>query len=196
MNIFFLHSHPSIAAQYMCDKHVVKMVVETAQLLCTAHHVMGSPLPDLSVLYKPTHVNHPCAIWTRETTGNYLWLYYHFCALLEEYTYRYEKSHKTGRLVQPLSFFPYIQKTGSTEQPLCMPDDCKTKGDVVKSYRQYYMQHKAYMAEWNKKRQPPDWWPYKWDAVCAGTGKGLIIQGYGKNIGKSKYGNTFKYTSD
>ena len=65
MNIFVLDNDPFKAAEYQCDKHVVKMVLETAQLLCSAHETAP---------YKRTHYNHPCAIWTRSSLSNYMWL--------------------------------------------------------------------------------------------------------------------------
>ena len=65
MNIFMLHQEPQIAAQYHCDKHVVKMILESAQLLCTALNEAGVPMP-----YRVTHKNHPCSIWVRESRAN------------------------------------------------------------------------------------------------------------------------------
>jgi len=101
MNIFAIDSDPFKAVEYMVDKHVVKMVVETAQILSTAHHVLDNPIN--SPLYKKTHVNHPSTVWARQSDSNYSWLYNHFIALLFEYTYRYGKIHKTSRLIDELA---------------------------------------------------------------------------------------------
>ena len=93
MNIFYLRKDPIKAAQYQYNKHVVKMILESAQMLCTAHHeIMGD---DANVPYKRAHVNHPSTIWTRSSADNYAWLYWHMVALGDEYTKRYNKIHLT-----------------------------------------------------------------------------------------------------
>ena len=88
MNIFYLHSDPVVAAQKQYNKHVVKMILESAQLLCSAHHMLDS---EIDVPYKLTHKNHPSAVWTRQSKQNYAWLYFHMLALGDEYTKRYGK---------------------------------------------------------------------------------------------------------
>ena len=91
MNIFYLHQDPHEAAKLQYNKHVVKMILESAQMLCTAHHcVMGD---DADVPYKMAHKNHPSTIWARRSADNYTWLYHHFVALSKEYTKRYGKEH-------------------------------------------------------------------------------------------------------
>ena len=103
MNIFYLDRDPVIAAQMMCDKHVVKMILESAQMLSTAHRVLdGDEYADRRGLYKLAHKNHPSTIWVRSSLENYTWLYDHMVALMEEYTYRYGKHHATERLLAPL----------------------------------------------------------------------------------------------
>ena len=93
MNIFYLHDDPIYCAQMHCDKHVVKMILEYAQLLSTAHHeIDGTPSIDC---YKPTHKNHPSAIWARNSRNNYRWLWWLLYGLQDEYTYRYGKVHAT-----------------------------------------------------------------------------------------------------
>jgi hypothetical protein len=155
MNIFVLDLDPVKAAEYQCDKHVVKMILETAQLLSSAHHVLNSPHKDR--FYKLTHKNHPCAVWTRESASNYGWLYNHFIALCAEYTKRYGKCHKTDREKGfVLAILPHlIESKAMTPFPLCMPDQYKTD-DVVESYRNYYKGEKAYFAKW--KNGSPSWW--------------------------------------
>ena len=102
MNIFYLDRDPQIAAQMMCDKHVVKMILESAQMLSTAHRVLdGDEYADKNGLYKKAHVNHPSSEWVRCSYQQYKWLYDHMVALMEEYTYRYGKHHATERLKVP-----------------------------------------------------------------------------------------------
>ena len=95
MNIFYLHSDPVKAAQIQYNKHVVKMILESAQMLCTAHHVYGNAEQQLNVPYKQAHLNHPSTIWTRQCRANYRWLFLHMIALGDEYTKRYNKTHLT-----------------------------------------------------------------------------------------------------
>jgi hypothetical protein len=156
MNIFVLDSDPILAAQMQCDKHVVKMVLETGQLLSTAHHILGNSTE--IELPKKTHENHPCAKWARISNNNYTWLHCHFEALLNEYTYRYNKKHKWEMYRKPLSQLPVNIDVGyKTLQPACMPDEYKVS-DLVQSYRNYYLGDKARFAKWSKTRSAPDWW--------------------------------------
>lgn len=92
MNIFALSANPIEAAKLQCDKHVVKMILETAQMLSTAHRELGSKISE-ELLYKKTHVNHPSAVWLRKSWPNYRWAVAHFEALCDEYTFRYKKVH-------------------------------------------------------------------------------------------------------
>ena len=155
MNIFVLHRDPVVAAQMQCDRHVVKMVLESAQMLSTAVNVLGG-----EARYKTAHVNHPCSIWARETLGNFIWLYDHGMALAKEYTERYGKRHKSEEVIQdcmdeirPLPLYNLKR----TPHPLCMPDEYKTT-DVVESYRSFYIGDKSRFAQWNKTRPAPQWW--------------------------------------
>lgn len=177
MNIFHLDNDPVKAAQMMCDKHVVKMIVEYAQLMSTAHRVLDGteyydktkngrkikrwklePTAQERLLYKASHVNHPSNIWTRKSNDNYRWLYKHFQELCKEYTRRYGKIHMTQeKLSGQLWFSPknIDQVEPLTEFAQAMPDSCK-KDDPVQAYRQYYVQEKAYMAKWTN-REVPSW---------------------------------------
>jgi hypothetical protein len=149
MNIFFLSFNPRIAAEHHCDKHVVKMILETAQLLYSAHPVVPANG------YKKTHVNHPCAIWTRESLDNYLWLCDLGLALCAEYTFRYGKIHKTQLHLEWLSANPpVLPKIGVTEIRLAMPDEFK-RPNPVEAYRAYYIGAKARLLRYSK-RSPPD----------------------------------------
>ena len=154
MNIFFLDWDVEKNAQYHCDKHVVKMILETAQLLCGVHHMM--PNPTTEVPYKLSHKNHPCAIWARESLSNYLYLAELGLALSEEYTFRYEKKHKSQQIIEwCLSNQPQIEDKGFTEPPKAMPEEYKVD-DVVTSYRNYYLGAKKSFLSW-KKRELPEW---------------------------------------
>ena len=154
MNIFFLHFNPTKAAEYHCDKHVVKMILETAQLLYTAHWVEARMnLPQNA--YKKTHMNHPCAIWVRESLANYMWLCELGLALCAEYTYRYGRVHKTTDHLHWLSAnHPEIADVGVTEIRLAMPDDCKVP-NPVEAYRKYYREHKGRLLTYTKRDLPP-----------------------------------------
>jgi len=159
MNIFYLNRKPKIAAQMMCDKHVVKMILESAQMLSTAHRVLdGDEHADKVGLYKMAHKNHPSSIWARSSIENYVWLYEHMEALMGEYTYRYDKKHATERLHGVLARPPWHMigmPVGFTDPPQCMPDYCKND-DAVSAYHKYYIMEKANFATW-KRRDKPEW---------------------------------------
>jgi hypothetical protein len=146
-----------IAAQMMCDKHVIKMILESAQMLSTSHRVLdGDKYANNTGMYKMAHKNHPSTIWVRSSLENYTWLYDHMVALMKEYTYRYGKHHATERLLQPLSGCPVsIPQAGFTDPPMCMPEYCMSE-DVVKSYQTYYIVEKSDFATW-KTRTKPEW---------------------------------------
>ena len=143
MNIFYLSNDPEKAAKYMYNKHVVKMILESAQLLCTAHIISDGE--NANVPYKVTHKNHPSAVWARESIANYQWLYNHMMALGEEYTRRYGKKHLTIlKCSGVLSKAPVnVTKYEFTEMPQCMPDQYKVPGNSVEAYWNYYEAEKV-----------------------------------------------------
>ena len=154
MNIFFLDNDIRKCAQYHCDKHVVKMILETAQLLCGVHHMTPQVTPQ--VPYKLSHKNHPCAIWARESLSNYLYLCDLGLELCKEYTYRYGKRHKSQQVIEWCMINkPQIPDIDFTTPPKAMPDEYKVI-DVVESYRNYYMGSKKNFAVW-KNRNIPEW---------------------------------------
>ena len=179
MNVFYLDSDPIRCATYHNDKHVVKMILESAQLLSTAHRLLDNfgivtykgpngrnrsdhLLPDdikNQLLYRVTHKNHPSAVWCRSSNENYDWLYRLFIALGDEYTYRYGGTHKCiSTLALHLEEAPReIPLVGFNEPPPAMPDIYKVDGDSVASYRNYYIGEKHKMAKWSKRGQP-FWW--------------------------------------
>ena len=162
MNLFVLDANPRRAARMMCDKHVVKMCLETAQLLCTAVNEHGGSAP-----YKTTHKNPPCAVWTRHSWVNFLWVFNHGKALCAEYTKRYGRKHKCEDVIEECarlavtSTLPEGFGTGVWElggPPQCMPDEYKDRS-IVTAYRNYYIGEKSYLAKWNKGTPAPSWWP-------------------------------------
>lgn len=148
MNIFYLHESPIVSARAMTNKHVVKMILETAQLLSTAHHVLDEEkTPFLDTLYKKTHVNHPSAIWVRESHENYIWAYSHFLELCNEYTKRYNKIHATEKkLKDVLKHFPInIPHTKRTPLKIAITNKDFHLGNAVESYRTYYEHEKLHL---------------------------------------------------
>ena len=145
MNIFYLDKCPEKAARLQYNKHVVKMILESAQMLCTAHHcIMGA---DADVPYKAAHRNHPSTKWARQSGENYTWLYRHMIELGKEYERRYGKKHLSIiKCEDPLSILPGgILETGLTEMPQCMPDKYKDECSI-QAYWNYYIGEKHVVA--------------------------------------------------
>ena len=174
MNIFYLDKNEESCAQYHNDKHVVKMILEYAQLLSTAHRITDGVLSvGLSktgrkqtryvlsderndVLYTATHVNHPSAKWARHSAGNYHWLYSLLNNLCKEYTHRYGKHHVVETKVLPtLALVPNGLAAGEFTPPWrAMPDDVKIGDDSLASYRNYYITKKRAMSRWTNRPMP------------------------------------------
>ena len=151
MNIFALHSEPIQAAEFHCDKHVVKMILESAQMLCTNLNLLNLETP-----YKSCHKNHPCTLWARETRDNFTWLCDLGIALSMEYTYRYEKIHASEKVIEHCySLRHHIPKGELTQFAQAMPDVYKCT-DSVQAYRQFYIHEKKDFAIWSK-REVPEW---------------------------------------
>ena len=185
MNIFILDRNPKIAAQQQCDKHVVKMIVESAQMLSTAHRILdGTKVKRPSVsgkrivnywehpnsnlektLYKAVHPGHPSTLWTMESIENYYWHYEHWISLCDEYEFRYKKIHSTKQLLEevlntPPKNIPMVEKTPFK---LAMKDfpQCQFPDDPVKSYRLFYQtKQERFKMVWSK-RKIPDWFEKK-----------------------------------
>ena len=175
MNIFILDNDITKCAEYHVDKHVVKMCLESAQLLCTAHwiakHIGYTPrkldreemitLRGLTTReirdfpYLPNHFNHPCSIWVRKSLDNYEWLYCLALSLNDEYGYRYGgKTHKSIEVVLKLPDIDLPSK-GLTPFAQAMPDEYKNE-DAVIAYRNYYNQDKKHLLSW-KYRRTSEW---------------------------------------
>ena len=152
MNIFVLNLDPDLAARDHCDKHAVKMVLESIQMLCAAHDPGVAP-------WKRTHYNHPCTVWARSSRENYVWLSKHAIALCEEYTRRYGRRHKAQDVAE------WCQKNIPNSVPnkpmtpfaIAIKDKRYHLGDPVSSYRAYYLGEKARFARWRYSKMP-DWW--------------------------------------
>ena len=147
MNIFYLDEDPEVAAIVQYNKHVVKMILESAQMLCTAHHCYGDREQKENVPYKQAHLNHPSTIWVRTDNHNYHWLYDHMLALGDEYTKRYGKTHLSiTKCKEPLAKYPDgILHTGFSEPPQCMPDEYKRES-AIHAYWLYYVHEKKNIA--------------------------------------------------
>lgn len=184
MNIFFLHETPELSAKYLVDKHIVKMPLESAQMLSTAHRLLDGHLTKVAVekngktkikkqwlmpgetannpspLYKVAHAKHPSTVWTMESAENYQWHFELFCHMLKEYTRRYGKVHRSSQLLSLLVNPPQnIPKKGMTAPIPAMPDTYKVPGDPIESYRRYYAGEKWRFAKWKKPEgsEIPEW---------------------------------------
>ena len=157
MNIFSLHDNPRISAQYHNDKHVVKMITETAQILSTVHHNHDEWKADY---YRPAFYKHPSVLWAGETKANYQWLVRLGLSLYDEYKFRYgqDRTHKAGEKIANVLATPptTIKDKPRTKFSMAMPDEYKND-NPIKAYRDYYMGDKRHLASW-KVRGVPTWW--------------------------------------
>jgi hypothetical protein len=150
MNIFIVDWDHTICAQWHCNKHVVKMPLETTQMLSTVHHRYSNDGPFL-----PVHQKHPCTLWAGQTIENYRWLWRLGIALCKEYTYRYEKTHACERILAMLRCPPVeLQARGFTKPAQAMPDEYK-HSDTLMAYQNYYIGEKARLGVWHKRPVPP-----------------------------------------
>ena len=179
MNIFYLHENPIQNAKWHIDKHIVKMPIEYAQLMSTAHRLLDGEMylgktaigrnikrwrlhdEREDILYKASHINHPSAIWVRESIENYFQMYKLYMAVLAEFTNRYGKVHGSSKpsiaLIRPPSNIPMVK---GTQLPQCMPEMCKVKNNPILAYRNYYIVEKNSFASW-KNREIPEWFQTK-----------------------------------
>jgi hypothetical protein len=149
MNIFVLHKNHKKNVKMYCDKHIVKMLLETAQILSAAYIFTGEPAP-----YKMSkgHMNHPCVLWSRKSLRNWLWLKELGKEIYKEYKYRYEKNHPSGDLILSMEI-PNLSIGKFTYPPKCMPNEYKRKS-LVKSYRAYYKYDKVRFCTWKNRPVP------------------------------------------
>tara|TARA_B000000532_G_scaffold223283_1_gene199391 strand:+ start:220 stop:777 length:558 start_codon:yes stop_codon:yes gene_type:complete len=180
LNIFVLDEDPAAAAIMLCDKHIPKMIVESAQMLSTAHRMLDGTLTKKrsrsgktmvkyykyddvreSLYYAAVHHHHPCTIWTMESKANYNWHFHHFAAMAKEYHYRRGKQHATWEklgmiLAAPPENIPDVPRTEFAQAMKAYPD-CLVPGDAVQAYRNYYHYAKPF-AKWEWGREAPSWW--------------------------------------
>lgn len=159
MNIFHLSKDPRECAEFLGDKHCVKMVLETAQMLSTAcHHVEYYP----EGIYKPSHQNHPMTIWVRSDAAHFLWTFDLYTYLLEEYTFRRDKVHKSASLIDSFLDHPFCHLNWDAvgkmhPPPLCMPEEFH-RDDYVEAYRLYYAhKYRQGIVQYNWGREMPGW---------------------------------------
>ena len=174
MNIFYLHHEPKLCAEMHCDKHVVKMIIEYAQLMSTAHRVLDGEeyyaltangrkikrwrMPDVKYengLMKASHVHHPSNVWVRASKANYVWLNQMWNHLLLEYTHRYGKRHACADRMEVLYAWPEnIPDVPFTPPTPAMPDECKIANNSLASYHKYYIEKKVRFAKWTNRNVP------------------------------------------
>ncbi len=156
MNLFYVHEDPKTAAKSLCDKHVVKMILETAQMLSTAHRL--SDTPQAPFVYKMTHKNHPSTKWLRSSQIAYKWGLDHLQELFTEYTHRYDKIHKTER--EKLEYLKVIPKDlpelPFIAPPQCMYDECRGL-DTIIAYQSYYRIRRTEIDMRWTNREIPAW---------------------------------------
>ncbi|NLS12605.1 hypothetical protein HGP28_06770 [Vibrio sp. SM6] len=152
MNIFVLDENIERCAQYHCDQHAVKMILESVQLLCTALNKKGFTTP-----YKSMHLKHPCVLWVEESYDNFEWLVGLTRELNREYRYRYDKDkdHKSIAVLDEIQSIAF-ERRGLTPFPQAMPEEFKVEGDPVQAYRNFYLGDKLRFAKWTK-RDVPAW---------------------------------------
>lgn len=150
MNIFILDKNIKLCAEYHCDQHVVKMILESVQMLCTALNKKGFETP-----YKSTHLKHPCVLWVEYSYSNFVWLSELAKALNDEYRYRFNKAHdhKSIGVLSQVERLSY-QDRGLTEFAQAMPDQYKVSNDAVAAYRNFYRGDKLRFAKWTKRSMP------------------------------------------
>ena len=183
MNIFYVDKDPKTAAKMMCDKHIIKMILESAQMLCTAKRVLdGTEYFDTTkngrkikrwrldnsneeaIVYKAGWLGHPSTQWVLKSAYNYKWLFNHFIALNEEYKLRWQKDTDHVSITKLADLLKHPPKNAplnvvATDATPAMPDHCKIPGDVVGSYRKYYILEKRRFAKWEKHGAVmPDWY--------------------------------------
>ena len=162
MNVFYLDTDPVLAAQYHCDKHVVKMIVETTQLLSFALHLQGLDWNQHG-LYKPNraHLRHPCTLWVSESRSNFLWAANLALALLDEWCFRFShRSRSEHRSFDPLSralklaFVLPDRKETPPAQAFSEFTHLRDPQNPVLAYRAYYREAKRHLLEYTLREKP------------------------------------------
>lgn len=152
VNIFAVDSDPVRAANALVNRHVTKMTLETAQMMC-------SIFPPGEAPYRRTHYNHPCTVWSRLRFANYEWLYHHGMALAAECKYRFGANHRSKAVIEHcwsmVSTRMFAEEGHMSTFVQAMPEEFKGD-DPIEAYRRYYRVAKAHLHEWTR-REPPEW---------------------------------------
>jgi hypothetical protein len=159
MNIFAVEEHPQEAARVLVDKHVVKMVLETTQMISTVAHARAYTAP-----YRSSHAKHPCTVWAGTHPSNMRWLFEHGFELCKEYTRRYDKVHASQKHLQMLWDDLYLWWPEVTNAPWqdhttfaqAMPEQFRSSSPVL-AYRSYYRVAKGHLAKWKISDRKPAW---------------------------------------
>jgi hypothetical protein len=164
VNIFFLDDDPARAAEYSCDSHACKMVLESAQIMSTVHWIAdcstAEALYGRCTVYAPTHPSHPSVRWAARSLSNWRWLREHCLALSAERLWRFPGyNHHNSTAVAYRMPEPAIADLGLTEFAVGFKSELEYPGDVVQAYRRYYALEKRHLASWTR-RGAPAWWPH------------------------------------
>jgi hypothetical protein len=154
MNVFAVDPDPRRAARALCDRHVVKMTLESAQILCTVARLHGHWAP-----YRLTHPDHPCVVWAGASAGNWRWVVRHGLALADEYERRYRRTHRSRKVIAALAARCAGPRKGARRRPfvLVMPERYRGP-DAVAAYRRYLVREKSHFATWKQPARRPRWW--------------------------------------
>jgi hypothetical protein len=159
MNIFFLDWNLKLCAQYACNRHICKLLIEHTQLLYSVYHLLDPELLLTASLnpYKLTHKNHPCTKWVRENISNFLCLLELTWEYCKEYTFRYDKVHACQEhIIWMIQNLPRgLPNELMTSPAQAMPDKYKCE-DSVEAYRKYYIGEKLHFVKY-KNREAPEW---------------------------------------
>lgn len=133
-----------------CDQHVVKMILESAQILCTVLHGRGVKAP-----YRPTHKKHPCVLWADASYANYAWLIQLARELHKEYRFRFGENrlHASMRVIEFADDYTF-ESIGLTNFEQCVPEKYRVLENPVRAYRAYYKAEKLAFARWTRRAIP------------------------------------------
>jgi hypothetical protein len=161
MNLFILDEDVVLSAQYHCDKHIVKMPTETAQMISFVYHdkeFWNEEIPDFIMQFSKTHYKHPCSIWIRESLSNFIYACKLGIELYKEYQYRYNKPDKHKRAIDIFNFAianpPKIKDKGLTKYAMAMDIQYIKFDSPIENYRCYYKEGKKHLLNWKNRKTP------------------------------------------
>jgi len=168
MNLFILALSQKQTAEWMFDSHIVKIILEAVQVLCTAKLLIDPDDPENEKLYKMSHKNHPVTIWVRQSQKNYIWTLILVYEMHQEWKYRFGHTkgeyHKSflvaGQLLKRMPTVDKFPQQGLTPFAQAMPEEYKVKDNAVEAYKKYYMSpQKRHLTKWTK-REIPEWFHF------------------------------------